>query len=130
VQHDCPRARLTACRPTRLRAHSRRCRVSWRSTQRSLPDAPGQDYTWGADFVLVGGLVTEYRRSMPLVTMPASEPRLLDGVGYPTDRVELLARAERMEAPDAIKAAIRRLSDGSFRSQADLVAAVEAIATT
>ena len=58
--------------------------------------------------------------------MRTQEPRLLDSVNYPTDKDELLARAQEMNAPSAVQDAIRRLHPEVFRSRGDLVAAVEA----
>jgi hypothetical protein len=57
----------------------------------------------------------------------ALEPTLLDSVDYPTDKDDLLSRAQLIDAPEAVLDAIRRLRAGTFRSRIDLVAAVEAI---
>jgi hypothetical protein len=55
------------------------------------------------------------------------EPRLLDSLRYPTDKDVLLERARELELPSAIQEAIRRFPSRSFRSRAELVAAVEEI---
>jgi hypothetical protein len=58
---------------------------------------------------------------------PTLEPRLLEAIDYPTDRAALLCRAKKIDAPEAVQEAIRRLPSGSFRSLDELVTAVENI---
>lgn len=59
-----------------------------------------------------------------------SEPRLLERIGYPTDKTVLLRRAEKINAPNALPEAIRRLPPGLFRTRHELVVAVEAISSS
>jgi hypothetical protein len=56
-------------------------------------------------------------------------PRLLESVSYPTDSAQLLERAIELGLPSAIQEAIRRFPMQSFRSRAELVAAVEEISS-
>jgi hypothetical protein len=62
-------------------------------------------------------------------TMTASEPRLLDRVDFPTNRVELLSRAERVNAPDALKVALRGLPNSTFRTRHELREAIEQLSS-
>ncbi len=61
--------------------------------------------------------------------MTNPEPRLLERVDFPTNRVELLRRAETANAPDALKMALRELPDATFGSRHDLREAIEQLNT-
>ena len=110
--------------------------VAWPHGRFRAQDVPFVSTSFAVD-VLIGaatcavlspasgfGIVGPMVDPVPIVSL---ECRLLGAVTYPSEKQELLRRAQAIGTPDSVRQAILRLPFERLRSRADLVAAVDAL---